>query len=58
MSPYLKDPDERLDYTEDWSDYLSGVETISSVSYAVPSGLTNYSTSNTSTAATIWVSPQ
>jgi hypothetical protein len=54
--PYLKDPDERLDYTEDWSDYLVSAETISSVAYTVPSGLTNYNTSNTATTATIWLS--
>jgi hypothetical protein len=57
MSTHLKDPDERLDYTEDWDDeYLAVGETISSVTYTVPSGITNYSTSNTTTTTTIWLS--
>lgn len=52
---FVKDPDERLDYEEDWADFLAVAETISSVAWTVPSGLTNYSTSNTTTTATIWL---
>lgn len=55
MTVFVKDPDERLDYTELWTDFLASGETISSVSWTVPSGLTNYSTSNTTTTATIWL---
>lgn len=54
-SPFLKDPGDREDYTVTYADYL-GADTISSVSWDVPSGITNYSTSNTTTTATIWLS--
>lgn len=57
MTNYLKDPDERLDYTVSWSDYLAVGETISSSSWTVPSGITQYqSATNTNTTATIWLS--
>ncbi len=55
MSTYLKDPGERLDYTEYWSDYLVSPETISSVAWTLATGITQYSTSNSTTAATIWL---
>lgn len=54
---FIKDPGERQDYVIDWDDeYLAVGETISSSSWSVPSGLTNYSTSNSTTTATIWLS--
>lgn len=54
-SPFLKDPGDRLDYQIDFADWL-GADTVSSVSWDVPSGITNYSTSTTTTTATIWLS--
>lgn len=54
MSIYLKDPGEKLNYTENWADYL-GAQTISSSSWSVPTGITQDSVSNTSSAATIWL---
>lgn len=56
--PFLKDPQERQDYTVDWAanDYLADGETIASSTWTVPSGITQYSTaSNTNTATTIWL---
>lgn len=50
-----KDPSAALDYAVDWSDWLD-TDTIASVAWTVPTGLTNDSSSETSTVATIWLS--
>ena len=53
----LKDPDSVLDFTHDWSDWLTGSEVISTSTWTVsPTGLTIDSESETTTAATVWVS--
>ena len=51
----LKDPDEILDYTFDWSTWL-GADTIASDVVTVDAGLTKDSDSNTTTAVTVWLS--
>lgn len=56
MSQYLKDPDETLDFGEDWSDVLVEDETISASEWTVPEGLTAESDSNTDTSTTVWLS--
>ncbi|MCR9215296.1 MAG: hypothetical protein NXI13_16385 [Proteobacteria bacterium] len=48
-----QDKDETLDYTIDWKAWLNG-DTISSVTYVTDS-LTLTSSSNTTTAVTIWI---
>lgn len=53
---FIKDPDAKLDYTIDWSSWLTDSETISSVVWTVGTGITEESTSNTTTTATIWLS--
>ena len=53
---FYKDPDAILDYVIDWSDWLTGTETISTSTWIVPSGITEESSSNTTTTATIWLS--
>ena len=55
-SSFLKDPDATLDYTFDWSDWLTSPETINSIVTDVPTGMTEESSSNTTTTATIWLS--
>ena len=50
-----KDPNSTLDYRINWSDWL-GVDTIATVAWTVPSGITQTSTTNTTTSATIWLS--
>lgn len=50
-----KDPDEVLDYQLDWSARLDG-DTISTVTWTVPVGLTKGAESNTTTSATVWLS--
>lgn len=51
----VKDPDATLDYGIDWSEWL-GADTIASVTWVVPAGLTKESQSNTTTAAYAWLS--
>ena len=52
---FNKDPDAKLDYQIDWSTWL-GTDTISTSSWAVDTGLTKVSESNTTTTATVWLS--
>lgn len=54
LSKFTKDPDALLDYTIDWSSYLSG-DTIASVEWIVPAGITMDSQEETDTTATIWL---
>lgn len=49
-----KDPDAVLDYQFDWSAWLAG-DTIASHAVTVPTGLTLVSSSNSSTAVTVWL---
>ena len=50
-----KDPQSTLDYVVDWSSWL-GADTIASVAWTVETGITQASTTNTTTTATIWLS--
>ena len=52
---YIKDPNAVLDYTLNWFEYLDG-DTISTSTWTVPAGITKNSESNTTTAATVWLS--
>lgn len=51
---FVKDPSDRMDYQIDWSDWLDA-DTISASAWTVATGLTEYSSINTTTAATIWL---
>ena len=54
---FQKDPNAILDYTVDWTEWLEDVvDTISSVTWVVPDGLTKVAESNTTLMATIWIS--
>lgn len=55
MKLYTKAPTEVLDYQEDWSDWL-GTDTIATSTWSFPAGITKESDTNTTTAATVWVS--
>ena len=50
-----KDPDAVVDYGIDWVRWLAGDTLLTSV-WLVPSGIVEDSSSNTATAATIWLS--
>ncbi len=49
----VKDPADTADYTVNWALWLATAETISSVAWTVPTGITNSATTNTTTTATI-----
>lgn len=50
-----KDPEADKDYHADWTAWLAG-DTISTVTWTVPSGLTEGVSSNTNTVASVWLS--
>ena len=54
INDIIKYSSSTLDYEWDWSDWL-GTDTISSVTWTVPSQFTSTSHSNTTTTATIWL---
>lgn len=57
MATYKKDPNATLDYLFDWEAWLTEVsDTITSVDWVLSDGLTEVSSSNTTTGATIFVS--
>lgn len=51
-----KDPDATLDYEWDWTAWLAEDETIDTVTWIVPTGITEGDTANTDQTATIWFS--
>ena len=53
---FKKDPSAVLDYTIDWTAWLKSGDTISTSTWAVPSGITKNSEANTTTASTVWLS--
>ena len=55
LATYNKDPTEVLDYTIDWETLLDG-DTIATSTWAVDTGITQDSESETTTLAIIWVS--
>jgi len=50
-----KTPDDVLDFVVDWSAELAG-DTISTSTFAVPTGLTKASEANATETATVWLS--
>ncbi len=52
---FVKDPDELLDYTVNWSAWLD-TDTISTSQWSVPPELTLADSSKTPTTATAWLS--
>lgn len=53
-----KDPNADLDYQLDWSAWLkkAGNDTLATVVWTIPAGLTKDSEAHTTTTATIWLS--
>lgn len=54
----IKDPDAKLDFGIDWSDWLADGETINASAWTVPTGITQSSSpapSNTPSTTTIWL---
>ena len=52
---FIKSPAALLDYQIDWSSWL-GTDTITSSEWSAPDALTVESSTNSTTAATIWLS--
>lgn len=52
---FTKDPEATLDYSVDWTKWLAG-DTIQTSEWTVPAGLTQVSSSNTNSKATVWLS--
>ncbi len=52
---FEKDKDAELDYTVDWTLWL-GTDDISSVTWIVPTGITEENVANNTKIATIWLS--
>lgn len=52
---FTKDPSAVLDYQVDWSTWLDG-DTITTSAWVVPAGITETTSTNTATTATIWLS--
>lgn len=55
MRIWRKDPEATLDYHIDWSAWLDD-DTISTVTWTVPTGLTQVTATYTTTVATVWLS--
>jgi len=53
---FKKDPSSILDYAFDWSDWLASGETIASVSWTVPAGISAEDYDETETLTTVWLS--
>lgn len=51
-----KDPSAVLDYGFDWSAWLADGDTIASVVWTVPTGITKDNQSESTTIATVWLS--
>lgn len=56
MTTFVKDPQAQLDFSVDWSDWLTDPETISASSWTIPTGLTLVAQSYTTTTATVFLS--
>ena len=51
---FTKDPNAVLDYQVDWSTWLAA-DTIATSTWTAPTGIVVASSSNTTTAATVWL---
>ena len=51
----LKDPNDNLDYSIDWSEWLTGTDTIASSTWGVPNALTTSFPSFGTASTIIWL---
>lgn len=55
--PFIyKDPNSKLDYVFDWSEWLNGDTLVAGTTVTVPAGLTKVSETFNTTTATVWIS--
>ncbi len=50
---FIQGPSDKLNYTVDWSEWLTSPDTIASVVWTVPNGITSSGPANTTTQASI-----
>lgn len=53
---WTKDPDAKLDYSIDWSEWLATGDAILSAAWTVPVGITKELEQKTTEAVTVWLS--
>lgn len=53
---FIKDPDAKLDYKFDWSEWLQTAETIVTYTMTSTTGITQVSSSNDDDSVTVWFS--
>lgn len=53
---FIKDPDAKLDYGFDWTNWIDGTDTITNTSWTVPTGIINDNTDLQGAIAIIWLS--
>jgi hypothetical protein len=56
MADFIKDPNEVLDYSFDWSDWLSESEEINTSTWINPDSITINTSAKTATSSVVWVS--
>lgn len=56
IKEFEKDPSAVLDYTINWSDWLTAGETISTSTWTLDTGITLSTDSKSTTTATAWIS--
>lgn len=56
MTAFVKDPQAKLDYGFDWSDWLIGGEVLQASTWTVPIGLTKGTDSLGPTQTLVWIS--
>lgn len=54
IQAFVRDPSARKDYGFDWTPWLNG-DPIATSTWILPTGITSYAESNTTTATTIWL---
>jgi hypothetical protein len=55
METFLKDPDAKLDYAIDWSEWLASGDTISSHEWTVAEGINHEDAGESAGVTTIWL---
>ena len=53
---FIKDPDSKLDYGLDWTEWLESGDSIETLEWTVPSGITEVDSLYNTTSAVIWLS--
>ncbi len=55
FTTFKKDPDSKLDYGFDWSEWLTEGDTINSSDWTVDTGITKSNPTNSTTGTAVWI---